>query len=71
MKAGHRCAPILIDQGDEDEFFRMGAMKIDAFQAACEAAGQPVTLRMQPDTTTAISSCKPSWATMSPTMPVR
>lgn len=48
VKAGHRCAPILIDQGDEDEFFRMGAMKIDAFQAACEAAGQPVTLRMQP-----------------------
>ncbi len=48
VKAGHRCAPILIDQGDEDEFFRMGAMKIDQFQAACEAAGQPVTLRMQP-----------------------
>lgn len=46
-KAGRTCAPILIDQGDEDEFFKMGAMKIDAFQAACEATGQPVTLRMQ------------------------
>ena len=45
---GHTCAPILIDQGDEDEFFKTGAMKIDAFQAACAAAGQAVTLRMQP-----------------------
>ena len=47
VRAGNTCSPILIDQGDEDEFFKTGAMKIDAFQAACAASGQPVTLRMQ------------------------
>lgn len=47
-KAGHTCAPILIDQGDEDDFFKMGAMKIDQFQEACKTTGQAVTLRMQP-----------------------
>lgn len=47
-KDGNTCAPIMIDQGDDDDFFKMGAMKIDAFQDACKAAGQDVTLRMQP-----------------------
>ncbi len=45
---GHRCPPILIDQGDADDFYRMGAMKLDRFQEVCAAAGQPVTLRLQP-----------------------
>jgi len=48
VKAGHTCPPILIDQGEEDDFFKMGAMMIDEFQAACEAGGQDVTLRLQP-----------------------
>jgi len=48
LRAGHRTAPILIDQGDDDDFYKQGAMKLDVFQEACAAAGQPVTLRMQP-----------------------
>jgi S-formylglutathione hydrolase len=47
VKDGHRTAPILIDQGDEDNFYKQGAMKLDEFQAACAKTGQPVTLRMQ------------------------
>ncbi len=47
VKDGHTCAPILIDQGDEDEFFKAGAMKINAFRTACKDAGQEITVRMQ------------------------
>lgn len=39
-------APILIDQGDADGFLDR-QLKPEIFAAACEAAGQPLTLRMQ------------------------
>jgi S-formylglutathione hydrolase len=39
--------PLLVDQGDADEFLD-GQLKPQLLQAACEAAGHPLTLRMQP-----------------------
>ncbi len=46
--AGARVGEILIDQGDADEFLHEGQLLPDHFQAACDAAGQPLNLRMQP-----------------------
>jgi len=44
--AGERL-PLLVDQGDADEF--LGAqLQPQCLQAACEAVGHPLTLRMQP-----------------------
>lgn len=40
--------PILIDQGTKDPFLEEQLMP-EKFAAACEAAGQPLTLRMQKD----------------------
>ena len=37
---------LLVDQGDADEFLAQLCPK--PLQAACEAAGHPLTLRMQP-----------------------
>ena len=48
VAAGARVDDILIDQGDADEFLHEGQLLPDNFQAACDAAGQPLTLRMQP-----------------------
>lgn len=45
---GARIGDILIDQGDADEFLHAGQLLPEHFQAACKAAGQPLTLRMQP-----------------------
>ncbi|TQM17019.1 S-formylglutathione hydrolase [Pseudoxanthomonas sp. 3HH-4] len=39
--------PLLVDQGDADEFLRM-QLKPELLQAAAEAAGHPLTLRLQP-----------------------
>jgi len=39
--------PILVDQGDRDDFLE-GQLKPKALQAAAKAAGHPLTLRMQP-----------------------
>ena len=39
--------PLLVDQGDADEFVA-GQLKPDLLQAACEKAGHPLTLRLQP-----------------------
>ncbi|WP_068634656.1 S-formylglutathione hydrolase [Thauera butanivorans] len=39
--------PLLVDQGDADEFLD-SQLKPQLLQAACEAAGHPLTLRMQP-----------------------
>jgi S-formylglutathione hydrolase len=39
--------PILIDQGTLDPFLAQQQLKPEFFQAACQAAGQPLTLRMQ------------------------
>jgi S-formylglutathione hydrolase len=48
VQAGARVGDILIDQGDADEFLHEGQLLPDNFQAACDAAGQALTLRMQP-----------------------
>jgi len=40
--------PLLVDQGDADDFMAE-QLKPDHLQAACEAAGHPLQLRMQPD----------------------
>jgi len=39
--------PLLIDQGQADEFL-VNQLKPELLQAACEAAGHPLTLRLQP-----------------------
>ncbi|MGE6791669.1 S-formylglutathione hydrolase [Pseudomonas guineae] len=39
--------PILIDQGDRDDFLE-NQLKPDALKAAAQAAGHPLTLRLQP-----------------------
>ena len=39
--------PLLVDQGDADEFLA-GQLKPELLEAACDAAGHPLTLRMQP-----------------------
>jgi S-formylglutathione hydrolase len=48
VRSGARVGGILIDQGEADEFLHEGQLLPDNFQAACDAAGQPVTIRMQP-----------------------
>ncbi|MGY0559042.1 MULTISPECIES: S-formylglutathione hydrolase [unclassified Lysobacter] len=44
--AGERL-PLLIDQGDADDFLQT-ELKPELLRAACEAAGHPLTLRLQP-----------------------
>jgi len=48
VRGGARVGDILIDQGDADEFLHEGQLLPDNFRGACDAAGQPVTIRMQP-----------------------
>ena len=48
MQGGARVGGILIDQGDADEFLHEGQLLPDNFQAACDAAGQSLNIRMQP-----------------------
>ncbi len=48
VAGGARVGEILIDQGDADEFLDEGQLLPENFQAACDAAGQPVTIRSQP-----------------------
>ncbi len=43
VAAGHRCPPLLIDQGLSDQF--LAQLHPDAFEAACNAGGQPLILR--------------------------
>ena len=38
--------PLLVDQGDADEF--LAQLRPELLQAACEQAGHPLTLRLQP-----------------------
>jgi S-formylglutathione hydrolase len=45
--AGHRCDEILVDQGDADPFLDQ-QLKPGLLEDECRAAGQPLTLRMQP-----------------------
>jgi len=46
VTAGHRCGPILIDQGTADEFME-GQLKPELFLHACDKAGQALELRYQ------------------------
>ncbi len=48
VASGARVDDILVDQGDADEFLHDGQLLPDHFQTACDAAGQSLTLRMQP-----------------------
>ncbi|MGF1499531.1 MAG: S-formylglutathione hydrolase [Elainellaceae cyanobacterium] len=41
--------PILIDQGTADPFLEQKQLLPEVFEAACKQAGQPLTLRMQPE----------------------
>jgi len=47
VEEGARVPDIFIDQGTADEFYDEGQLLPENFQAACERAGQDVTLRMQ------------------------
>ena len=47
VKSGARVGDILIDQGDADEFLHDGQLLPENLQSACEAVGQPVTIRSQ------------------------
>ncbi|HSX95495.1 MAG TPA: S-formylglutathione hydrolase [Hydrogenophaga sp.] len=44
IQAGKRCPPLLIDQGRADQFLD-AQLHPDKLEAACRAAGQPLTLR--------------------------
>ncbi len=44
---GAKCSDILIEQGLADEFYDEKQLLPESFQAACDAEGQPVTIRMQ------------------------
>ncbi|MCP4469191.1 MAG: S-formylglutathione hydrolase [Gammaproteobacteria bacterium] len=48
VEGGARVGDILIDQGEADEFLHEGQLLPDNFQAACDAAGQSLRIRMQP-----------------------
>ena len=48
VEGGARIGDILIDQGEADEFLHEGQLLPDNFKSVCDAAGQPVTIRMQP-----------------------
>lgn len=40
--------PLLVDQGDADQFLEAGQLKPDALQKACDDAHHPIVLRLQP-----------------------
>jgi len=47
VESGAKVSDILIDQGTGDEFYNEKQLLPENFQAACEEAGQDLTLRMQ------------------------
>jgi S-formylglutathione hydrolase len=47
VQAAQERLPLLVDQGADDEFLA-GQLRPELLQAACAAAGYPLTLRMQP-----------------------
>ena len=47
MKSAEEKLPLLVDQGEADEFLE-GQLRPQLLQAACEAAGHPLELRMRP-----------------------
>lgn len=42
------CPPLMVDQGEADNFYRDGQLRPAALQEACEETTLPLTLRMQP-----------------------
>ncbi|WP_290510306.1 S-formylglutathione hydrolase [Alcanivorax sp.] len=48
IKANGSSLALMVDQGDADNFYRDGQLQPEALSAACEEAGVPITLRMQP-----------------------
>jgi S-formylglutathione hydrolase len=47
LKSAKERLPLLVDQGEADEFL-VGQLRPDLLKAACDAAGHPLTLRMHP-----------------------
>lgn len=47
LKSAQEKLPLLVDQGDADEFLD-GQLRPQLLQAACDAAGHPLELRLQP-----------------------
>jgi S-formylglutathione hydrolase len=47
VKTAPEKLPLLVDQGDADDFLA-GQLRPELLQDACDAAGHPLTLRMQP-----------------------
>ncbi len=47
VKSAQEKLPLLVDQGDADEFLAT-QLRLELLQAACEAADHPLQLRMQP-----------------------
>jgi S-formylglutathione hydrolase len=47
IAAGHRAPPLLVDQGGADNFLT-GQLRPELLREACEAAGQKLSLRLQP-----------------------
>jgi S-formylglutathione hydrolase len=47
LSAAAERLPLLVDQGDADEFLA-AQLRPDLLRAACDAAGHPLTLRLQP-----------------------
>jgi S-formylglutathione hydrolase len=45
IESGHRCPPILVDQGTVDEF--LPNLQPEKLETACTKAGQPLTLNMR------------------------
>jgi S-formylglutathione hydrolase len=48
IKANGSSLALMVDQGNADNFYTDGQLQPEALSAACEEAGVPITLRMQP-----------------------
>jgi S-formylglutathione hydrolase len=48
LKEKGSALPLMVYQGDADNFYTDGQLRPEALSAACEEAGVPITLRMQP-----------------------
>ncbi|WP_290537181.1 S-formylglutathione hydrolase [Alcanivorax sp.] len=48
IKANGSALALMVDQGDADNFYQDGQLQPESLTAACEEAGVPITLRMQP-----------------------
>ena len=48
IKANGSDLALMVDQGDADNFYQDGQLRPESLSAACQEAGVPITLRMQP-----------------------